>query len=116
MRINTDYLKGLMGVIFNAPDHCISIDDLNDKGFYLSSDDGIFHGLLLIEYGFIANEDVDAEDMFLRLTDSGIEFAKGLEIPGTIEKLREIGYTSLPILEFAVSRLAVRYEQNKHHS
>ena len=113
MRVNIDYVRGLMGCILRSPNVRLTLGELKNKGFDIHSDNGIFHTLLLIEQGFFSNENLENEDRTLTLTESGVAFIRALETPGTIETLREIGYSSLSFLEFASTRLARQYEYKK---
>ena len=116
MRTDIEFLRGLTRVFLDAESPMLSLTELEEKGFDVSSEKGIFHYMLLVEQGFISDEAMDTSDIqtlgFLqtmggmqmhnasvRLTASGMEFASALENDSVFERLKNIGQAPMSVIK-----------------
>ncbi|KKW51379.1 DUF2513 domain-containing protein [Pantoea ananatis] len=130
MRTDLDYLKGMMTVFLDSEQPFISTGILDQAGFDISSDKGMFHYMQLIEQGFISNRSMvthnpeklgyiyhlggmSAMDVEIRLTTSGQDFATALESKDVFERLKEISNEPLSVIKDVGVELLKSYAKKR---
>ncbi|UNU86663.1 MULTISPECIES: hypothetical protein [Aeromonas] len=132
MKLNIDYLSGMLKVFLNSERPFITLEDLATAGYSIENYDTLFHYLLLVEEGYIStmkldkgnpeklgvyfnNRDgnVDWSDVPIRLTNSGLEFAESLNSKDVFERLKQIGDQPMSVFKDVGLELLKSYAKKK---
>ncbi|KHE13032.1 hypothetical protein OI71_21715 [Aeromonas hydrophila] len=132
MKLNIDYLSGMLKVFLNSERPFITLEDLATAGYSIENHDTLFHYLLLVEEGYIStmkldkgnpeklgvyfnyrDGTVDWSDVPIRLTNSGLEFAESLNSKDVFERLKQIGDQPMSVFKDVGLELLKSYAKKK---
>ncbi|MFP2308833.1 MULTISPECIES: hypothetical protein [Citrobacter] len=130
MRTDLEYLKGMLSVFLNSESTFITTIQLNEAGYDIGSEKGMFHYMQLIEQGFISNRNMEtrdprrlgymyhlggmaAIDVDIRLTTDGQDFATALDSKDVFARLKEISNEPLAVMKEVGVELLKSYAKKK---
>lgn len=128
MKINRDYLKGLLEAFQASEGPFTNIRELKEKGFDFEEDDFIFHSDILLDRGFIeslsprggigyqrmGNGDCTWSVVPLRLTADGHDFIETLNAPNVWDDIQEnFKQSSIDTLKSIAKELAIGYAKKR---
>lgn len=130
MKTDLEYLRNMLNVFIESNKPLIAATDIDNAGYEISSEKGLFHYYQLIERGFISNhcletgnpkslglvissDTVTSWPANVRLTTAGQEFAETLQHKDVFEKLKQISDQPLSVIKDVGLDLLKAYTKKK---
>ncbi|ENY3036340.1 MULTISPECIES: hypothetical protein [Serratia] len=130
MQTDLEYLRNMLNVFIESNEPLIAATDIDNAGYEISSEKGLFHYYQLIERGFISNhcletgnpkslglvissDTVTSWPANVRLTTAGQEFAETLQHKDVFEKLKQISDQPLSVIKEVGLDLLKAYTKKK---
>lgn len=131
MKIDQEYLKGLLTAIQDSEGPFTNIEELSERGYSYESDDFVLHMEILLDKGFLESKSSSGGIGYimsgsgrlqwsivpLRLTASGHDFISAIQQPKIWEAIKSnFGECGLEAVKTVALDLATGYAQQKVRS
>ena len=132
MKLDIEYLKGMLAVFVDSDRPFITLADLATAGYPVDQDETVFHYFLLIEGGYVSNMKLELGNpeklgIFIspqtgkaswsgtkiRLTKGGLEFAESLNNKTVFDQLKQFSDQPMSVLKDVGLELLKSYMKSR---